>query len=132
MLTSNGGATSRKQLIKSSKASEVTTLGNFSQKLPIVVRAEASYTDRIVAGLFQRTHRGLLPVQLVSRTLNDVDKRCSQTDQDALAVNWEDRLSIYLLGGTQVPDSGLPQTTHSHLQLNYHLGFKSVRWCCRT
>ena len=71
----------------------------FNPKLPIMVRIEASYIEGLSAGLFQQSTKGWQPVHFISRRLNDVEKRYSQTEKDALCVKWaKDRFSIYLLG----------------------------------
>ena len=63
------------------------------------MRVEASYNEGLSAGLFQQSARGWQPVHFISRTLTDVEKRYSQTENDALCVKWaKDRFSIYLLG----------------------------------
>ena len=75
------------------------TMAFFNPKLPILVRVEASYNEGLSAGLFQRSSKGWQPVHFISHKLNDVEKRYSQTEKDALRVKWaKDRFSIYLLG----------------------------------
>ena len=75
------------------------TMAYFNPKLPITVRAEASYHEGLSAGLFQETSKGLQPVHYISRTMTDAEKRYSQTEKDALAVQWaKNRFRIYLQG----------------------------------
>ena len=71
--------------LKASITSE-STMAYFNPAKPIVVRTEASYHEGLSAGLFQETGSGLQPVHFISHTMNDTDKRCSQTEKDALAV----------------------------------------------
>ena len=50
-------------------------------------------------GLFQKTEQGFQPVHYVSRTLTDTEKRYSQIEREALAVEFTTtRLQMYLLG----------------------------------
>ena len=50
------------------------TMAFFNQKLPIMVRVEASHNEGLSAGLFQQSFRGLQPVHFISRKLTDVEK----------------------------------------------------------
>ena len=75
------------------------TMIYFNPTKPIVVRAEASYHDGLSAGLLQDIGKGLQPVNSISRTMTDTEKRYSQTEKDALAVRWaKNRFKMYLLG----------------------------------
>ena len=50
-------------------------------------------------GLFQKTEQGFQPVHYVSRTLTDTEKKYSQIEREALAVEFTTtRLQMYLLG----------------------------------
>ena len=50
-------------------------------------------------GIFQKTEHGFQPVHFVSRTLTETEKRYSQIEREALAVEFTTtRLSMYLLG----------------------------------
>ena len=62
------------------------TILYFIPNKPIVVRAEASYHDRLSAGLFQDIGKGLQPVHSNSRTVTETEKRYSLTEKDALLV----------------------------------------------
>ena len=75
------------------------TMAYFNPSRPIVLRVEASYHERLSAGLFQTTDKGLQPVHFISRTMTETEKRYSQTEKDALSVRWaKNRFSMYLLG----------------------------------
>ena len=75
------------------------TIAFFNPKLPIMVRVEASYNERLSAGLFQRSAKGWKPVHFISRSLTDTEKRYSQTEKDALCVKWaKDQFGMYLQG----------------------------------
>ena len=62
------------------------TIIYFNPNKPIVVRAEASYHDRLSAGLFQDIGKGLQPVHFISQAMTETEKRYSQTEKDALSV----------------------------------------------
>ena len=85
--------------LKDSITNKKKTMIYFNPKRPIVVRVEASYHDKLSAGLFQKNGSGLQPVHYISRTMTDTEKRYSQTEKDALAIRWaKNRFKMYLLG----------------------------------
>ena len=53
---------------------------------PIVVRVEANFLEGFSAELFRNTGSGLQPVNFISRTMTDTEKRYSQTEKDALYI----------------------------------------------
>ena len=57
------------------------------------------YYEGLPAGLFQQSPKGCHSVHSITRTLNDVEKRYTQTKKGVLCVKLaNDRFSMYLLG----------------------------------
>ena len=74
-------------------------MASFDSNKLIILRSEASFNEGLSAALLQKTDRGMQPVQVISRTMTETEKRYSQTEKDALAIKWaKERLRIYLLG----------------------------------
>ena len=71
----------------------------FNPSKEIILRTEASFHEGLSAGLFQRTEKGVQPVHFISRSMTKAEKRYSQTEKDALAIQWaKNRFRMYLLG----------------------------------
>ena len=78
------------------------TMAFFDPNKSIIVRAEASFHGGLSAGLFQETEKGVQPVHFISRAMKDHETRYSQTEKDALAIQWtKKKFSLYLLGAPQ-------------------------------
>ena len=77
------------------------TMAFFDPRKPITVRTEASFHEGYQQGCKRTT-----PVHYVSRSMTTAEKRYSQTEKDALAVEWaksavkwaKSRYSMHLLG----------------------------------
>ena len=66
--------------------------GNLSKYIP-------RYYEGLPAGLFQQSPKGCHSAHFITRTLNDVEKRYTQTKKGGLCVKWaKDRFSMHLLG----------------------------------
>ena len=77
------------------------------------MRVEASFHERLSAGLFQETGCGLQPVHFISRTMTDTEKRYSQTEKDALSVSTlgEEQVQHLPPWSTKIQDHHCPQAT---------------------
>ena len=60
-------------------------LGHFDPELPVILACDASPVG-LGCVLSQRTRQGERPIAFYSRSLNDTEKRHSQTDREGLAV----------------------------------------------
>ena len=60
----------------------------FNPEFPIMVRVKASYNEGRLSGLFQQFTRGCQPVHFIGCRLTGAEKRCSQTEKDALCLKW--------------------------------------------
>ena len=77
-------------------------LAHFDPRLPITLACDASPVG-IGCVLSQKTPSGERPVAFYSRTLNDTERRYSQTDREGLAVVAGDKhFHFYLAGKTFV------------------------------
>lgn len=68
--------------------SDERTKAYFDPNKQIILRTEASYNEGLSAALLQKTDKGIQPVQFISRTMTDAEKRYSQTEKDAFAIKW--------------------------------------------
>lgn len=70
----------------------------YSKKRETVIKVDGC-PKGIAGGLYQKTKEGWKPVHHVGRALTKPESRYSQTEQEALAVQWTtERLSMYLVG----------------------------------
>jgi len=60
----------------------------FDSSKPIILRTEASVDNGFSAALLQKKDRGIQSVHFISQTMTETEKRCSQTEKDALAIKW--------------------------------------------
>ena len=75
------------------------TMAFFDPSKPIIHRREASFNKELSAAPLQKTDRGIQPEHFISGTVTETEKRYSQTEKNALAIQWaKERLRIYLLG----------------------------------
>ena len=71
------------ETLKNAVANNTTNM-YFDPNKKIIPRTEVSYNEGISAGLFQQHHMEIQPVQFISRSLIETEKRYSQTGKDAL------------------------------------------------
>ena len=64
------------------------TVAFFDPSRTIILCTEASYNQGLSVNLLQKTHKGIQPVHLISRTMTESEKRYGQTKKDALAIKW--------------------------------------------
>ena len=83
--------------------SDDQTMAYFDPDKQIILRTEVSLYEGLSAALLQKTDRGKQPVHFISHMMTEVERKCSQTEKDALAIKWaRDRLRVYLLGAPRV------------------------------